>query len=210
MGAGSEGVGAPVPLRALVGDERRLVCLGAQPQLHPGLAALDAETGSPLAFYPYPNMGVYALAHSDDTLYVAGVFTTIGGKARDGLAAIDLASAATSVLTSYVAELDEGIPAGRQITVSPLGAPEGGTVNDGANPVLAILAFLGIFGVLCTVIVLGSGLVRQWRAQRELEDREKARPDRPGPMPQIPDDELLRPPPVDHQGAPFRAPAPYR
>jgi hypothetical protein len=128
-------------------------------------------------------------------------------QAPDSAAAIDLASAATSVLTGYVTELDEGIPAGRRITVSPLGAPEGGTVNDGANPVLAVLAFIGILAVLCSMIVLGSGLVRQWRAQRELEEQDEARPTQPAPMPQMPGDELLRPPPVDHQGAPFRAPA---
>lgn len=140
------------------------------------------------------------------TLPIISIYT----QAPDSAAAIDLAGAATSVLTSYVTDLDQGIPEGRRITVSPLGAPEGGTVNDGANPVLAILAFLGIFGVLCTAIVLGSGLARQWRAQRQLEDHAEAQPAHPtspAPMPQMPGDELLRPPPVDHQGDPFRAPA---
>jgi hypothetical protein len=125
-------------------------------------------------------------------------------QAPDSTSAIELASAATSVLTSYVSDLDQGIPAGRQITVSPLGAPEGGTVNDGANPVLAVLAFLGVLGVLCTLIVLGSGLVRQWKEQREPKARGGAVA--PEPLPPLPGDELLRPPPVDHQGVPFGAP----
>jgi hypothetical protein len=128
-------------------------------------------------------------------------------QAPDSTSAIELASAATSVLTGYVTELDEGIPEGRRITVSRLGAPEGGTVNDGANPALAVLAFLGVFVVLCTAIVLGSGLVRQWQDQREPEDLAEARPAPPEPMPPLPGDELLRPPPpVDHRGIPVGAP----
>ena len=125
-------------------------------------------------------------------------------QAPDSTGAIELASAATTVLTSYVTDLDEGIPQGRQITVSPLGEPEGGTVNDGANPALAVLAFLGVFVVLCTAIVLGSGLVRQWQDQREPEDRIPPAP--PEPMPPLPDDELLRSPRVDHRGIPVGAP----
>ena len=126
-------------------------------------------------------------------------------QAPDSTGAIALASAATSVLTSYVTDLDEGIPQGRRITVSQLGEPEGGTVNDGANPILAVLAFVGVFVVLCTLIVLGSGLVRQWREQREPESRDGTAavpPAAPKPLPPLTDEELLRPP-VDHQGDPF-------
>ena len=128
-------------------------------------------------------------------------------QAPDSTGAIELASAATSVLTSYVTDLDEGIPQGRRITVSQLGEPEGGTVNDGANPVLAVLAFLGVFVVLCTAIVLGSGLMRQWQDQREPEDLAEVPATRPESMPPLPDDELLRPPPpVDRRGIPVGAP----
>jgi hypothetical protein len=128
-------------------------------------------------------------------------------QAPDSTSAIELASAATSVLTGYVTELDEGIPEGRRITVSQLGEPEGGTVNDGANPALAVLAFLGVFVVLCTAIVLSSGLVRQWQDQREPEDLAEVPAAPPESMPPLPGDELLRtPPPVDHRGIPVGAP----
>jgi hypothetical protein len=113
-------------------------------------------------------------------------------QAPDAASATKLASAATSVLTSYVTDLDNGIPEGRRITVSQLGDPEGGTVNDGANPILAFLAFLGVYVELCTLIVLGSGLARQWREQNQLEAENE--PAAPPPLPPIPSDELLRPP----------------
>jgi hypothetical protein len=118
-------------------------------------------------------------------------------QAPDAESAVGLAGAASEVLRKYVRELDAGIPPERRITVSSLGAPEGGTVNDGANPALAFLAFLGILIVLCTLIVLGSGLARQWRQQKGSSDRGEREPDRPeGPtgIPQIPDEELLHPP----------------
>jgi energy-converting hydrogenase Eha subunit F len=122
-------------------------------------------------------------------------------QAPDAASATNLASAATSVLTSYVVELDAGIPQARRITVSQLGQPEGGTVNDGANPILAFLAFLAIFVVLCTLIVLGSGLLRQWREQNSPEGFGDTTAERPPTMPSMPSDELLRPPrPGDRRG----------
>jgi hypothetical protein len=127
-------------------------------------------------------------------------------QAPDSTAAIKLASAATTVLTDYVKDLDEGIPPGRQITVSQLGQPEGGTVNDGANPILAVLAFIAIFVVLCAAIVLGSGLVRQWRELREGgEEQERAGT---GPAPVSPfsaaGDLLRAPRSVDRRDIPAR------
>jgi hypothetical protein len=118
-------------------------------------------------------------------------------QAPDAASAVGLAAAASEVLRKYVRELDAGIPPERRITVSSLGAPEGGTVNDGANPALAFLAFLGILIVLCTLIVLGSGLARQWQQQKASSERGEREPDRaegPAGIPQIPDEELLHPP----------------
>lgn len=133
-------------------------------------------------------------------------------QAPDASSATELATAATKVLTGYVSELDKGIPPARRITVSALGQPEGGTVNDGANPILAFLAFLGVLVVLCTLIVLGSGLARQWRELRpsDNDDRERGEAARRAPegMPQMPSDELLRSPhrPSDRRGAPVGGP----
>jgi hypothetical protein len=124
-------------------------------------------------------------------------------QAPDAASATRLASAATGVLTGYVVELDKGIPPARRITVSRLGDPEGGTVNDGANPILAFLAFVGVLVVLCTLIVLGSGLARQWQEMKSSDDEDDGALRVPEGMPQMPSDELLPPPrPSDHRGVP--------
>jgi hypothetical protein len=117
-------------------------------------------------------------------------------QAPDAESAVGLAGAATDVLRGYVQQLDAGIPPERRITVSSLGAPEGGTVNSGANPALALLAFLGVLLVLCTLIVLGSGLARQWKEEKSSErgERGRRRPQDGAEIPRIPDDELLRHP----------------
>jgi hypothetical protein len=126
-------------------------------------------------------------------------------QAPDATGATKLASAATGVLTGYVVELDKGIPPARQIIVSRLGEPEGGTVNDGANPILAFLAFLGVLVVLCTLIVVGSGLWRQWQEMKlsNGDDDDDSVRRVPEGVPLIPSDELLRPTrPSDRRGAP--------
>ncbi|TMK56782.1 MAG: hypothetical protein E6G51_08345 [Actinobacteria bacterium] len=133
-------------------------------------------------------------------------------QAPDAESAVGLAGAATDVLREYVKQLDEGIPPERQITVSSLGAPEGGTVNDGANPALALLAFLGVLVVLCTLIVLGSGLARQWQETKESEhsERGRRRPQDSAEIPRIPDDELLRHPrPAERRGVRVEPPRQY-
>lgn len=116
-------------------------------------------------------------------------------QAPDADGAIKLATAASSVLNGYVKDLDAGIPKGRQITVTSLGDPEGGTVNSGASPILAFLAFLGTLIVLCALIVLGSGFVRQWHAIRRPGggEAEPAEPEQ-DPEPHRPGDDLLRHP----------------
>jgi hypothetical protein len=133
-------------------------------------------------------------------------------QAPDAKSAVDLASAATNVVTDYVKELDAGIPPGRRITVSSLGAPEGGTISDGANPTLAFLAFLGVLIVLCTLIVLGSGLARQWREMKASEPDERGRNgvQEPTAIPQIHDEELLHHPrPGERRGVRVEPPRQY-
>lgn len=142
------------------------------------------------------------------SLPIVSIYT----QAPDATSATDLASAATSVLTAYVHELDQGIPPNRRITVSMLGEPEGGTVNDGANPTLAFLAFVGVLTVLCTLIVLGSGVVRQWQEMKSSERKDRDRDGAPEPagIPQIPDEELLHHPrPGDRRGVRVEAPRQY-
>ena len=59
----------------------------------PYLAALDASTGDlDPTFNPAPNGAVTALAADATHLYAAGSFSSVGGLARLGLAAVDLAT----------------------------------------------------------------------------------------------------------------------
>jgi Domain of unknown function (DUF5122) beta-propeller len=64
------------------------------------IAALDATTGQAAAWNPGAssdagiyNLGVYALAVAGSTVHAGGNFTTVGGQTRNGVAAIDAASA---------------------------------------------------------------------------------------------------------------------
>jgi len=58
-----------------------------------GIAALDARSGRASAWNPNPNNGRYAqvdaLAVSGSTVYAAGYFTSIGGRRRHDIAALD-------------------------------------------------------------------------------------------------------------------------
>lgn len=98
---------------------------------------------------------------------------SIYSQAPTAKAAIELARAASEVLAGYVGRLDAGVPKDRRVEVTQLGRAEGGTVNDGANPMLAVLAFFGVLVVGCALIVVLSGLVRDWRVA-ELPPEEGA------------------------------------
>ena len=74
--------------------------LGVNEVARNGLAAFDVTTGAVLPWNPAPNGLVNAIAVSDDgaTVYVGGLFTSIGGQTRLRLAAL---SAATGSATGW-------------------------------------------------------------------------------------------------------------
>jgi hypothetical protein len=59
------------------------------------LAAVDAETGVVAPWDPNPSGYVTALALRGNTIYVGGVFRTVGGQPRDALAAVEGSTGAT-------------------------------------------------------------------------------------------------------------------
>ena len=66
-------------------------------QSRTAIAAIDTTTGNATSWNPAPNVGAYinnpnTFALSGTTLYVAGIFFSIGGQARSSLAAIDTSS----------------------------------------------------------------------------------------------------------------------
>ena len=74
-----------------------------------GPAALDAETGTALAWNPAPNGSVEAFALGPDSLYTAGSFNSVGGQRRRGLAEVDLV---TSAPTSFGATTNLSVTVG--------------------------------------------------------------------------------------------------
>ena len=57
---------------------------------NPCITAIDATTGQVLAWRPLANEPVYALAVSGNTVFAGGWFTSIGGVAREYIAALDV------------------------------------------------------------------------------------------------------------------------
>ena len=97
------------------------------------LAAIDRATGNPTAWDPDPSVDsnpgavINALAVSGSTVYAGGWFTTIGGKARNNLAAVDRATGqATGWNPKPNVDRDEG-PSVAALAVSGSTVYAGGT-----------------------------------------------------------------------------------
>lgn len=69
------------------------------------LIAFDITTGQPTAWNPLPDAPVLAVSVSGTAVYVGGVFSSIGGQNRVGLAAID---ASTGLATPWNPGIEEG------------------------------------------------------------------------------------------------------
>ena len=76
------------------------------------LAALDAATGSATTRNPAPNSAVTALEIYGSTVYVGGVFSTIGGASRVRLAGIGSTGVAIRRRSPTIAENQPAWPLG--------------------------------------------------------------------------------------------------
>lgn len=114
---------------------------------------------------------------------------SISTKAPSAEAAIKLANGAAKGFTRYMAGLsdDEGVPMPNRVEIRQLGTATGGTVNQGASKATVIAVALGAFAVELVLLLLISGVVRDWRRlvreeQAELRQDEAADED-PGATP---------------------------
>ncbi|MEA2134156.1 MAG: hypothetical protein QOC68_2065 [Solirubrobacteraceae bacterium] len=71
---------------------------------------------------------------------------SIYAQAPSAKAAISLAAGTVAGVRAYISRLEreQNVPAHAQTQIRELGSAEGGTVNSGADPIMAILAFIGI------------------------------------------------------------------
>ncbi|NTU70524.1 MAG: cadherin-like domain-containing protein [Coriobacteriia bacterium] len=78
------------------------------------IAALDASagsTGTATAWNPNANASVYTLAVDGSTVYAGGNFWTIGGAARNDIAALDASAGSTGTATAWNPNANSGVRA---------------------------------------------------------------------------------------------------
>ena len=105
---------------------------------------------------------------------------SIYAQAPTAKAAIRLAAGTVAGVRAYISQLEheQNVPSSAQTQIRELGAAEGGTVNAGADPIMAVLAFVGItiagLGGILALTALARGLQKLSRSA--LADREPAAP----------------------------------
>jgi hypothetical protein len=95
---------------------------------------------------------------------------SIYAQAPNAKAAVRLAAGTVEGVRAYISRLEreQKVPAEAQTQIRELGAAEGGTVNAGADPIMAILAFVGIsiagLGGILALTALGRGVQKLSRS----------------------------------------------
>jgi hypothetical protein len=113
-------------------------------------------------------LAIHALNNdSGDPLPIIGV----DAQAANGERAARLASAAVAGLEDYVKSkaVADGIPPNRQLLVRALSVAQGRDVTRGPSTTLAIGVAIVVFGLLCTLLLAGLAIARQWRAASAAE-----------------------------------------
>jgi flagellar basal body-associated protein FliL len=101
---------------------------------------------------------------------------TIYAQAPDADKAFALSNAAVASLQKYVDDLQtkEALKPADRVTVRPLGAPSGGTVNHGSRKAVMVLIFLVIVAVGCVGIIGWASFRRSWRQLNAADEADTA------------------------------------
>lgn len=84
--------------------------------------------------------------------------------------ALKLAGASAAALREYAgAQTASGQPAGRRLVLRQLGAPTSGTIGEGVNGAVAVLAFVATLSGWCLLVVFTAGLRRNLASVRAAE-----------------------------------------
>jgi hypothetical protein len=108
-------------------------------------------------------LAIHALANdSGEPLPIIGV----DAQAADGQRAAMLANAAVAGLEDYLRSkaVADGIPPDRRLLVRALSVAQGRDVTRGPSTVIAVGAAILVFGLLCTLLLVGLAVGRHWRA----------------------------------------------
>lgn len=90
--------------------------------------------------------------------------------------AVAMANAALASLRTYVDSTaeQENIPGRQRVAVQSLGPPQASVATSGPGPVMAAGAGIGVFALVCGLILLGSATARGWRLAEAREREELA------------------------------------
>ena len=104
---------------------------------------------------------------ADPSVPVLHIYT----QAPTAAIAIRLAQASINALLRYVhrIEVRDGIPTGQQISIEQMGPVQGGVANPGAAAQIALLVFLGVFGITLWLLTLAARVRQQWLLARLTE-----------------------------------------
>lgn len=112
---------------------------------------------------------------------------TVNSQAPDAEMAARLADSTLAVLDEYLDSVsaDEAVPASRRLLVKPLGSARSATEQRGPSRIFAVAVVIVVFGLGCTLIVVGLALARAWQHAVAVEELRETWYD--------PDDPDLRP-----------------
>lgn len=103
-----------------------------------------------------------------DDLPLLSIFTQGPSAAR----ARALADGTAAALTKSVTDIQEqtGVRDARRLTIRQLGEARAGELSEGPSGILAVVAFFGVFALICLGILAWPRLVAAWKAPAEAKD----------------------------------------